>query len=722
MQSSSKALLRKQVSDYKTLSLSWEGTTEALLLLVVALIVGLASGAVHCWEYSRCHSAGTCSNASRWRMNTELSCSYTNFVSVSGDVLYGHLNNTNYLDLTRSICSPGERLHINSVSGRSECAPWRSWPSALNSEIMQPGATKMHDQMCGAWIDAGPIAPQSIRYWSFYDGINENAAVENADRALYSSSRLSATDMGKFYTSCQQAILGGSGAIRASGKEAYAHLKTRLSGITTKTRVLEAAGWLASHHCDGPVLVGITVDGSTYKATAYKGSDFTSGTLAEALYAVDEGVSLQNNAEAGNNLVNSNARSSPMVAISDLDAVFEGATLRTDHANVPLKYGVTPELDALAYVADIGNFDAANGYLHGVAAMCAFALQGALDINAAAEWTLRGADMQRLRNSKAPATALGRLGGNGGAPLTLDPDNETLAQASTVAWSQLKAQPHGDAQRDCPAIARFLFPDRLDEEHFGLILTPKLHKRIEEVSDILQHHVAEVVVNHPNVTAMLVDASAVAAKVHSTRVRLAGAPRGTWGAIARDYADGHLDSGDGPMIMALKQSRAIFMDRISILFNNDNVCTGPPVYDALEQNAYIYPGGDCTHMMLGVLRKPFADERYDNVSLATRAGYVLAHELAHNTLVTDWYEEATQSLLSRYTRNLWSEAIADVISALAIVESGLATAREVCHHISQLWCARVPMTWSAEDTDTHPGPNERGDLLCQTLKDLGHVV
>ncbi len=106
-------------------------------------------------------------------------------------------------------------------------------------------------------------------------------------------------------------------------------------------------------------------------------------------------------------------------------------------------------------------------------------------------------------------------------------------------------------------------------------------------------------------------------------------------------------------------------------------------------------------------------------SLATRAGYVIAHELAHNTLVTPWFSTHIQALLSRYSSNLYSEAIADVISALAIVRSGLATAEQACHHISQLWCARVPLTWRPSLTHSHPGPNERGDLLCQTLVDLG---
>lgn len=711
--------LVEQVQQYRQLSLSWEGTTEALIVLVVAGILGVFGGAVHCWEYARCHDAATCANASRWR-SVELSCSFTNYVSVSGDVLYGSANaSSNYLALTRSVCAPGERLHVNSVTRRTECAPWRVWPNALNAEIMSPGAVEMHDQMCGAWIEAGPTAPQEVRHWSFYDTANANAAVVHADSASYASTRLASTDMGKFYAACQQAVLGGSGAIRASAKEAFAHLRTGLAGITTRQRVMEAAGWLGSHHCDGPVLVGVTVNGGRYKATTYRGSAFSAGSLAGALYSVDESIELQNLAERGNSLLNANAMTSPLVTMTEIDWLFEGATLRTDHANVPLLYASTPELDGLKWLADNAYIAEAQAFLQGVAAMCAFALQGALDVTSAGELSARGRDLRRMRAERPRAAALGRLAAVDAPQHMADPDNVTLAQASTVTWSQLNAAPRGDASSDCQAVARFLFPDRLDHEHFNTMITPKLHRRIESLSDHMRTAVAWVLENHPNVSYILQDPAAAAAAATATRIRLAGAPRGAWGGIARDYADGLLDSADGPMLMALKQSRAVFMDRVNVLFDDLNVCTGPPVYDALDANAYIYPGGACTHMLLGVMRRPFADERYDNASLGSRLGYIIGHELGHNTLVTSWYEGPLKAVLRRYTPNYYTEAIADLVGALAVVHAGYASAAEVCRHVSQLWCARVPLTWQSSTSHSHPGPNERGDKLCQTFVDLG---
>jgi hypothetical protein len=175
------------------------------------------------------------------------------------------------------------------------------------------------------------------------------------------------------------------------------------------------------------------------------------------------------------------------------------------------------------------------------------------------------------------------------------------------------------------------------------------------------------------------------------------------------------------MLGALKQARALFLDRVDMLFDLPSVCSGPPIFEALMANAYVYPGGRCTHALLGVLRRPFADERYDDASLATRAMYVVAHELAHNTLVTSFNTQMS-TLLQRYPPNVYSEAIADVVAAVAIVHSGLASAKLVCEHISQLWCARTVPGYTTSSTASHPGANERGDWLCLTLQDMGYSV
>ena len=119
-----------------------------------------------------------------------------------------------------------------------------------------------------------------------------------------------------------------------------------------------------------------------------------------------------------------------------------------------------------------------------------------------------------------------------------------------------------------------------------------------------------------------------------------------------------------------------------------------------------------------MLRRPFADERYDNTSLFARIGYVVGHELAHETMLSSWNQSAKNKLLHRYNSNLHPEALADVVSLVALVENGILTENEACSHVSQLWCARVPPFYTHSSTAAHPGPNERGDALCATLREV----
>lgn len=716
--------LRAQLE--RTENTALESTVEVLVVLGLAVTAGLFGGALHCYEHSLCDSAKTCANASSPNSIALMRCSFSNYVTVSGDVIYGGATNKTYTELTRGVCAPGERLHTNSVTGYAECVAWRAWPSAFNEEIAQEGAASFHQKACGNWIDAGPVAPSSVEFWAFHDDEQFQEEVVHATGFLHSSSRLSSTDVGKFETACQVSVEGGNGAVRRSALEAYLFLKAGLQNLTSERRVLEAAGFLSSFHCDAPAQLGVTVDGGVLKATAHSGSSFDDGVLAEALFALGESVDLQNLAERGNTLVNQNRFSSPMATLAQLEQAFEGATGRLDHDNVQLLYGITPEFDGLAYISLQSRFAEASAYLHGVAGLCSFALHGSLTLQTVGGWTAATSrvqqQFQKLQQQRPPAAALGRLHLEKEAWLTEDVTNVSMAQATTTTFSQLQAEPVGNAEQDCRTLARFLFPDRMDGEFFRLVVTKNLYDRMHTMSERIRRAVFEVVVNNSAVRAVFQNVDNVADSVMSTVLKISGAPRGTWAGIERDFADGQLDSLDGPMLMALKTSRSIFNDRISVLFENASPCQAPPVFEALQSNAYVYVELGCAHMLLGVLKPPFADERFDDASLASRAMWVWAHELAHNSLNSYWEPTALESLLSRYSANLRVEGIADLIGALAVIEAGFASASQVCSHISQLWCARTPITWQPGSTATHPGPNERGDLLCKTLVDMAFNV
>ena len=123
--------------------------------------------------------------------------------------------------------------------------------------------------------------------------------------------------------------------------------------------------------------------------------------------------------------------------------------------------------------------------------------------------------------------------------------------------------------------------------------------------------------------------------------------------------------------------------------------------------------------MLGMLKRPWADARYDDASLYTRFGYLIGHELAHHTLASPFVAAKLAPLVAEYPTVQHSEAVADIISAIAIIRSGKATPQQVCNHISQIWCARTAMAYQPDPQALHPHANARGDKLCKTLENIG---
>ena len=246
-----------------------------------------------------------------------------------------------------------------------------------------------------------------------------------------------------------------------------------------------------------------------------------------------------------------------------------------------------------------------------------------------------------------------------------------------------------------------------------------LYDRLESLTATLRASVKNVVVS-PAFAGLFTSTLAVTYAVENTVLRIPGAPRGSWAGVTRDLPSGDLKHSDGVFLMALKAARSMFNDRIGMVFDDLSICAGPPIYDALTANAYIQPFLGCSMLLLGMLRMPFADARYDNASMASRVGWVIAHELGHNAMRSPRNEAAEAALLHRYPASVREEALADVMAAVAVVEAGLASAGEVCAHVSQLFCARMPLFYTP--SGVHPEPNARGDLLCETLVDLGYTL
>tara|TARA_X000001036_G_scaffold24790_1_gene20683 strand:+ start:4152 stop:6014 length:1863 start_codon:yes stop_codon:yes gene_type:complete len=556
----------------------FDPTTEALVIVLAAVVVSIGGGVVQCQQKNDCVALKTCANTSTnaWM---GVSCSFTNYVDLAGDRAYNGVNPDTFVSLVRGVCAPGERMIVSDGMATSTCAPHYPYPNALSTEIMDPDGVHQHDKSCGKWIDAKPtLSVTSVQSFSFYDNANFENAIHTAEKALYTGSRMSFTDMGKFYATCERTATTGAAAVRASAVQAYAHL---VDGINTTdyAAAIGSLGWISSHSCDSPVQLGFGVSASRkFELIAKRGTNFEAGTLRQALYIMEQPTSMQDAAEAGNKYVQDYAFNSAVVTLSDYERLYEGATHRTDHANVALRYEITPEFDSFALLAS-KNLGQANAYLHGVAARCAVNLWGALDTRPG---NVIDADAYR---AKTRAMGLGRLATP--EPGIAAVSNETVLSASVVTFGQLRAEPVGNPSEDCAELARFLFPDRLDRLRFGLLVPDHLYAKLETLTADMKQHVADALNLDPNLQGLVQDTSKVVGHIRDTLVRIPGAPRGSWAAIQRNFADGQLTDASTPLKMALQQAKALFQDRLNLAFDFKHHCAGPPVYDALASNGVI---------------------------------------------------------------------------------------------------------------------------------------
>ena len=189
------------------------------------------------------------------------------------------------------------------------------------------------------------------------------------------------------------------------------------------------------------------------------------------------------------------------------------------------------------------------------------------------------------------------------------------------------------------AAAKRVFPDDFDRIAFNALVTPELYARLELLANQVRESAAVALSEDLNggIFADYTDRSEAYGKIRATKLRIAGAPRGTWAGIDREFRRPDIASDDGALTMIIKQARAVYLDRLLPVLTGAGICEHPALYPGVSRNAYLLlaSGSACSMILPGLLVSPFADERYDDASLATRVGFVMAHEFMHVTAATD---------------------------------------------------------------------------------------
>lgn len=729
-------------------SLSSEPMLPATAVVTTATLLGALAGgtilAAGCWAKDDCVAAGTClEQDGAW-------CSYATLASPTSAVYFEGSNASFGVDgadaylvsLMQGSCSPGEYMQRSSLSSRASCRSYFPYPNALNTAIQNQGAASMHDQACGAWIDAsGPFTspPYVYRSSSSYNSWLDH--VRDVEDRSTDSAELSTRPSSKFRSECARTVEAGNTAIVASATLAYQHLRLQMGSIGTADDLLRAMAVLSRHYCDGPLSASLLFDSeSGFAVQVVDLVYFFPGVLQQSLFSVGEIPQTQYLAEEAtvalvdeiNGLANAAGLSQ-----AQIETFYRFASQQSDPGPVQRGIGThsTP-LAAILLDRSVMTIDQAAGYLFGAAAFCSFELRTQLDsgVGFAASYAQATAQLKSFAGERAKSSALGRVLASeaskeeedgceaNGEERLVELSNASLLQAGRISFAQLRGTPAGDPDGDCFDFMRGLFADELDESRFGATVPPSLYARMEGVAEAVKQSLADEVLQPP-LSDVYANAGAASSAVALASVRIAGAPRGSWGGLLTPLPDAGLATGDGVFVMALKQAAAVFHDRVAALaVNATSVCEHPTLVDVLSASdwqAYALSWAGCTVVMLGMAHRPWMDAEYDDPSLYSRAGWLIGHELAHVAMGGSSFTyrvAANSELLQDYDPQTYDEALADVAAALAIVRTGVVSNETLLLHVCQLWCARTAVGYQPSATLIHPGPNERCDFLADTIR------
>ena len=169
--------------------------------------------------------------------------------------------------------------------------------------------------------------------------------------------------------------------------------------------------------------------------------------------------------------------------------------------------------------------------------------------------------------------------------------------------------------------------------------------------------------------------------------------------------------------MIVKQARAVYLDRLLPVVTGAGICEHPALYPGVSRNAYLLltSSSACSMVLPGLLVPPFADERYDDASLATRVGFVMAHEFMHVTAFANQWNLRTRDRSAATTRSRRASRPSPTWARpRRLARFSYVSNETVCASVSQLFCGRVGwMPVLDEPPPWHPPTNMRGDNVCR---------
>lgn len=704
------------------------------LALLVAVFGALVAQQAVCAEQHVCLKHGTCFAV----RDAPYSCAFrTSVTPASARMLNLSSQDAALASLQRGVCAPGLRLSLT-VDGQLRCTRRRNYPSAMAHDAEATDvddAMPDHERHCGKWIDAETLVVGEERF-SFFD---DRDLADDVERVLLAggTGRLAVSDVAKFRTACRAMIVAN--AAGPATTLAYEHLQRALDAHFDLAHIddlFRAVGFLSSQFCDAHASVGLSYDANAFAVGVDVGFAPRAAALSEALYAVGVARATRERAAAFAALIDDDDDADGVHVDVDqarkvVEGSYRGGWLESEVSAPPrMTFAAeNPPLARFLRAARARTADAA-AYVHGLAAFCVVSGRSTLTGEFGGFSLVEGA-AHEVGQARPEVAALGRLKTAVDADRFVHANAEHMLNASRTTWSALAASRKAvsitaavrpSARAVCLRAARVAFPDAFDGIAFNQLVTPLLYGRIENMTERLRG-AAIATLQAPligNLYASAEKRDAAVEQLRTTRVRIAGAPSGSWAGVDASFVRPSFRSDDGAVVMLMKQARAVFLDRLARVVRQTSMCSHPPLFDSLERNAYLLLSRSfsCVMLLPGLLVSPFADERFNDESLYSRVGYVLAHELGHVTAHReDWNEAYATYLLYRYDPQVYVEAIADLGALATIMRLGVVSNSSLCAHLSQIWCARIGLLSADRTATSHPLSNNRGDHGCAFLRD-----
>lgn len=651
------------------------------------------------------------------------------------------------LSHTLGICAPGLGVAYSKIYERPVCQLERMFPSSFNSDVGMTASTQLIPAACGRWTLTVDRSNSHIAYLGLDAARESVEAMVRVSRYALGATHAPLDNSMSFNLACGRLATATVQTMQSDLMKGYTNILSHTKAASeTRAHALTAAAAILGFGCDGFVDVSVHVDGGGFVLHVQDGPMIPEALVKQALAIVGEPPST---AETAFDWFSSRKESKAAqcdwapttTQLQELLVVASRIGDTTGKLNATLQLGAQARLPSIEVDrfalhglrklvctmqpsdgVSVGHADAA---IKGVAAVCA---AGVMANRFEGRWeTPLWSGMREyasMRQQKlGRSRSLGRLaprmhtqtsvaGTEHGEITESDWEKatgQTLGILMATVDTRVSSRVPGTGA-SCQDITDTLFPAHMERSLYASSVPSALASRVHHLADGMKTQLAAMLRTDASVRVLFEYPDAIAFGVERSRISITGEPRTAREPTAR------IAAGDGPTTQGLLQSAAMTSNRLQMALLHEDVCSHPSLLDPEDINAYyLHPFG-CIYLSVGMLLVPFADHAYNDFSLLANLGFVVAHELAHNTHFSSVYQQEVESTLHLYRASAHTEAIADTLAAIALMKyTNTTDYTKFALFQAQTWCAVAGHSYVHSDTSTHPDPTRRIEILCKTL-------